>query len=71
MAHRQAPALPQSGKGDDSMRNPKLDCGLRMMSQVEARLRIVFKKVVAVCVVSCLAISLTLNLQIRTGEGLV
>lgn len=67
MAHRQAPTLPQSGKGEGNMQNPQLNCGIEVVSRVKARLRI---KVLVVLVSACLTTSVALNLQIRTGEGL-
>jgi len=66
MAHRQAPALPQSGKGENYMKISELDCGLTVMGLATAKPRIL-RKIIAV---GCLAISITLNFQVRTGEEL-
>ena len=70
MAHCQAPALPQSKKGK-VMKYSQLDCSLEVMSQGVAKVRMLFKKGLPVFVAGCLTISSTINLQIRTGEGLV
>jgi len=67
MAHCQVPALPQSDKGEVYMKNSRPDCGLKAMCLVKAKVR-VFKKIV---IASYLVISVTLNIQIRTGEELV
>ena len=66
MAHRQAPALPQSGKGEGFMQNPQPDCNLTVMCQVKAKIRVA---VVGISVIG-LATGLSLDLQIRTREEL-
>lgn len=69
MAHRQVPALLQSEKGNRPLKKSELDCRFKAVAGMGAQVSIALRKAAQVLVVAYVAVSLTFNFQIRTGEG--